>query len=193
MENELDTYKHISGKIYTTTYDDKYLKNKVKENKAYMKCVLFRQGCRATAKLNMSTNLITRIVNHNHTSSEYDSQSYKLKSKCKSIDKSSHENLSKVFDDLTREDPAACHLKNANLRCIDRGELHNQLFQLLLCFHILSTFTFLESPKTLPVAEEIKKVLQKEMDRTHPEELSIFDAHDSTNNGAECFHSKLKR
>ena len=75
-----------------------------------MKCVLFRQGCRATAKLNMSTNLITRMVNHNHTSSEYNSQSYKLKSKCKSIDKSSQENLRKVFDDLTREDPAACEV-----------------------------------------------------------------------------------
>ena len=63
---------------------------------------------------------------------------------------------------------------------------------------ILSTFTFLESPTTLPVAEEIKveklkKYFKKRwLGYISPEELSIFEAHCSTNNGTESYHSKLK-
>ena len=63
---------------------------------------------------------------------------------------------------------------------------------------ILSTFTLLDSPTNLPVSEEIKFIkLQKYFKRRWlrlicPEELSIFDAQLSTNNGAECYHSKLK-
>ena len=63
---------------------------------------------------------------------------------------------------------------------------------------ILSTFTFLESPTTLPVAEEIKveklkKYFKKRcLGYISPEELSIFEAHCLTNNGTESYHSKLK-
>ena len=107
MEYTIDNYKHQRGKIFTTTDNHKYLKYKVKENKAYMKCVLFKNGCKTTAKLNLNTNLITPMINHNHTTSQYQSESYHLKSKCKSIAKSSQENFRKIFDDVTREDPAA--------------------------------------------------------------------------------------
>ena len=64
---------------------------------------------------------------------------------------------------------------------------------------ILPTFTFLESPTTLPVTEEIKveklkKYFKKRwLGYINSEELSIFEAHCSTNNGAESYHSKLKR
>ena len=150
MEYELDTYKHIRGKIYTTTDDHKYLKYKVKENKAYMKCVLFRKGCRATAKLNMSTNLITPMVNHNHTSSEYHSESYRLKSKCKSIAKSSQDNLRKVFDDVTREDPATCEVSFKECessmyrsRRITQPIIPNTAFEFRKCYqpHLLDNST----------------------------------------------------
>ena len=110
MEYTINTYKYQRGKIFTTTDNHKYIKYKVKENKAYMKCVLFRNGCKATAKLNLNTNLITPMINHNHTTSQYKSESYSLKSKCKSIAKSSQENFRKTFDDVTREDPAACEI-----------------------------------------------------------------------------------
>ena len=63
---------------------------------------------------------------------------------------------------------------------------------------ILSTFTSLESPTTLLVAEQIKveklkKYFKKRwLGYISPEELSIFDAHCSTNNGAGSYHSKIK-
>ena len=110
MEYALDNYKHQRGKIFTTTNNHKYIKYKVKESRAYMKCALFRNGCKATAKLNMDTNLITPMAIHNHTPLEYQSESFTLKSKCKDIAKSSQENLRKIFDDVTREDPAACKI-----------------------------------------------------------------------------------
>ena len=76
---------------------------------------------------------------------------------------------------------------------------HLMAIPFLPACHILSTFTFLESPTTLPAAEEIKLEKLKKYFRKRwighicPEELSIFDAPVSTNNGAEIFHSKLKR
>ena len=76
---------------------------------------------------------------------------------------------------------------------------HLMAIPFLPACHILSTFTFLESPTTLPAAEEIKLEKLKKYFRKRwighicPEELSIFDAPVSTNNGAESFHSKLKR
>ena len=65
-------------------------------------------------------------------------------------------------------------------------------------FANFANFTFLESPTTLPVTEEIKveklkKYFKKRwLGYRNPEELSIFEAHYSTNNGAESYHSKLK-
>ena len=62
----------------------------------------------------------------------------------------------------------------------------------------LVTFTFLESPTTPPVAEEIKVEKLRNYFKKRwlgcisPEELSIFQAHCPTNNGAESYQSKLK-
>ena len=83
------------------------MKCKVKENKAYLKCVLFRNGCKATAKLDMQTNLITALAKHNHTLVAYNSAANELKSKCKIIAQNSHDNLRKIFNDVTREHPSA--------------------------------------------------------------------------------------
>ena len=62
MEYTIDYYKRHTGRVLTTTDGHKYLKCKVKENKTYLKCVLFRDGCKATAKLQMDTNLISPIL-----------------------------------------------------------------------------------------------------------------------------------
>ena len=51
MEYKFEYFRRHTGKVFTTTDEHKYLKCKVKENKAYLKCVLFRNGCKATAKL----------------------------------------------------------------------------------------------------------------------------------------------
>ena len=107
MEYKFDYYRRHTGKVFTTTDEHKYLKCKVKENKAYLKCVLFRNGCKAIAKLDMQTNLITALAKHNYTLVAYNSAANELKSKCKIIAQNSHDNLRKIFNDVTREHPSA--------------------------------------------------------------------------------------
>ena len=67
MNYTLDTFKHIRGLIYTTSDNHKYLVSKRKsDNTIYLKCVLFREGCKATAKLNQNSLLIDQLASHNH-------------------------------------------------------------------------------------------------------------------------------
>ena len=106
MEYIIGYYRRHIGRVFTTTDEHKYLKCKVKQNKTYLKCVLFRDGCKATAKLDMDTNLISPIASHNHGLVEYKSASYELKSKCKIKARNSQDSLRKIFDDMTREDSA---------------------------------------------------------------------------------------
>ena len=58
MEFKLDTHRRQNGNIFTSLDGHKYIKSKIREEKAYLKCVLYRNGCRATAKVNLLTNLI---------------------------------------------------------------------------------------------------------------------------------------
>ena len=67
MEFKLDSYRRQNGNIFTTPDGHKYIKSKSREGKAYLKCVLYRNGCKATAKLNLITNLIIPGANHNHS------------------------------------------------------------------------------------------------------------------------------
>ena len=106
MEYTIGYYRHQIGAVLTTTDGHKYLRCKVKENKTYLKCVLFRDGCKATAKLQMNTNLISPIAIHNHSLVEYKSKEYELKSKCKTKARSSQDSLRRIFDDITRDDTA---------------------------------------------------------------------------------------
>ena len=100
MEYTVGYYRRHIGRVFTATDEHKYLKCKVKENKTYLKCVLFRDGCKATAKLHMDTNLISPFT------IEYQSAAYELKSKCKIKARNSQDSLLKIFDDITREDIA---------------------------------------------------------------------------------------
>ena len=94
MEYIIGYYRRQTGKVLTTTDGHKYLQCKVKGNKTCLKCVLFRDGCKATAKL------------HHHSLVQYKSKEYELKSKCKTKARSSQDSLRKIFDDITRDDPA---------------------------------------------------------------------------------------
>ena len=113
MEYRLEDYRRQNGRIFQTPDGHKYYKSKVRENNVYLRCVLFRNGCKATAKLNLVSNLITPAINHNHSIIEYQSDVYELKSKFKNRARNSQDNLKKIFDDVTREDAAAFHVSFA--------------------------------------------------------------------------------
>ena len=85
MEFTTDEYKRSVGKVFTTSDGNKYIQSKLKGNYIYLRCVLFRNTCKGTSKLNRETNLITPLKGHNHEVDEYKSEVYSLKTKCKSI------------------------------------------------------------------------------------------------------------
>ena len=106
MEYTIGYYRRQIGKVLTTTDGHKYLQCKVKENKTDLKCVLLRDGCKATAKLQMDTDLISPIAIHNHSLMESNSKEYELKSKCKIKARISQDSLRRIFDDIIRDDTA---------------------------------------------------------------------------------------
>ena len=82
-----DEYKRSVGKVFTTSDGNKYIQSKLKGNYIYLRCVLFRNTCKGTSKLNRETNLITNLKGHNHDVDEYKSVVYSLKTKCKTLAK----------------------------------------------------------------------------------------------------------
>ena len=50
------------------------------------------------------------MSNHSHSDTEYNGDAYELKSKCKTISKSSQGNLRQIFNDVTRNHPSACDI-----------------------------------------------------------------------------------
>ena len=110
MEFTTDEYKRSIGRVFTTSDGNKYIQSKLKGNYIYLRCVLFRNTCKATSKLNRETNLITPLKGHNHDVDEYRSEIFALKTKCKTMAKNSQTNLRKVFDDATRDSQIACEI-----------------------------------------------------------------------------------
>ena len=112
MEYTLQEYKRSTGKVFTTTDGHKYIKSKITGSYIYLRCVFFKSmKCKATCKLNRDTNLINPLLaQHNHSDAEYDTHVYELKTKCKTISKSSQSNLRQIFNDVTRNDPSACDI-----------------------------------------------------------------------------------
>ena len=106
MEYFTEEYKRKGGKAITTPDGFRYFSNRKKTDCIYLKCVLFRNGCKGTAKMNTELNLVYLKSEHNA-----------LKSRCRKRASTSHGNLRYVFNDVTRSDPAAHRitLKNANL------------------------------------------------------------------------------
>ena len=75
----IDNVSTSGGQVLTTT------KRKVTEATVYLRCALFRDGCKATAKLNKEINLITPINVYNHDLTMYKAETFRLKAKCKAI------------------------------------------------------------------------------------------------------------
>ena len=113
MEYSCNTYKHKRGRIYTTSDRFKYSRIRTYKNVTFLRCVLHRNSirCHGTAKLNEFTN----EIEPNHPTSEYHTELYELKSKCKFAAKTSQGRLSKVFRECTRSEQAASLLSYKNL------------------------------------------------------------------------------
>ena len=108
MEFTTAKYKRCVGNVFTTTDGFKYVQSKITGNYVYLKCALFRSGCKGTSKLNRTINLITPMHLHNHEVSEYKTEVHQLKTKCKTVAKQVQtSSLRNVFDDITRNNPCA--------------------------------------------------------------------------------------
>ena len=102
MEYTLIPYKRLVGKVYTTSDRHKFINSKITEKYIYLKCAIFRTGCKGTGRLNRVTDLITPLSQHNHNTKKYISDVFDLKTKCKKTAMHSQTNLRHVFDDTTR-------------------------------------------------------------------------------------------
>ena len=105
MEFNSEEYKRCIGNILTSTDGHKYVQSKLTEKYIYLKCAIFRSGCKGTGKINRARNLIIPMKEHNHYVDAYKADIYKLKTKCKSVAKQVETTgLREVFDDVTRND-----------------------------------------------------------------------------------------
>ena len=96
------------GNVFTTVDGYKYVQSKITENYIYLKCAIFRGGCKGTSKLNRARNLITPMQLHNHEVLEYKTEVHQLKTKCKTVAKQvQSSSLRQVYDDVTRNNPCA--------------------------------------------------------------------------------------
>ena len=108
MEFISEEYKRCIGNVVTTTDGYKYVQPKVTEKYIYLKCAIFRGGCKGSGKINLIRNLITPMKEHNHSVDDYKSDIFKLKTKCKTMAKQVETTgLREVFDDVTRNDICA--------------------------------------------------------------------------------------
>ena len=105
MEFTSQEYKRSIGKVITTSDSHKYVHSKITPDYVYLKCAIFRTGCKCTSKLNRLRNLITPMNQHNHTVEDYKSDVFQLKAKCKTVAKHSQTNLRMIFNDITRNYP----------------------------------------------------------------------------------------
>ena len=66
MEFNTEEYKRRGSNVFTSADGFKYVQSKTIENGVYLKCAIFRNGCKGTAKLNLTRHLITPMHLHNH-------------------------------------------------------------------------------------------------------------------------------
>ena len=59
MKYTLSSYKKVVGRVYCTSDGFRFIISKKQDKYIYLKCVIFRLGCKGTARLNRETNLIT--------------------------------------------------------------------------------------------------------------------------------------
>ena len=98
------------GKVITTADGHNYVHSKMTDDYIYLKCGIFRTDCKETCKLNRIRSLITPMKQYNHSVEDYKADSFRLKTKCKTIAGQFQTNLRKVFDDATRNEPCAADI-----------------------------------------------------------------------------------
>ena len=108
MEWKIEEYRRKGGEIASTPDGHKYFLNS-RPTATYinLKCVLFRKGCKGSAKLILDVNLLFPKSEHNHDIEEYNADILALKAKCRKRANSYRDNLREIFNDVTRKDPAA--------------------------------------------------------------------------------------
>ena len=81
-----------------------------KRNTCISNALFMSHSCKGTSRINLETDVITRLNQHNHGIEDYNTDVYELKTECKNNTKNSKRNIRKVFDDRTRMDPHACEI-----------------------------------------------------------------------------------
>ena len=146
MEYTIKEYRRAVWKVFTTSDGNKYIQSKSKDNFIYLTCVLFRDDCKGTCKLNRESDLVTPLKLHNHNNEACRNEIFALKRKCKTVAKNSQTNLRKVFDYVTRNNQEYVKFpsQNANLRCFEQEKtLEPRIPPIALEFNeIISTTSF---------------------------------------------------
>ena len=75
----MNTNEASEGVLQLLTGLYTYIRSKLKRNYIYLRCVLFRNNCKTTGKLNRKTNLITPLKGQNHDIDDYRSEIFALK------------------------------------------------------------------------------------------------------------------
>lgn len=108
MEFISEAYKRCIGNVIASIDGYKYFQSKVTDKYVYLKCAIFRSGCKGTSKIDRARNLLVPMKEHNHGVDDYKSDIYKLKTKCKTMAKQVETTgLREIFDDVTRNDLCA--------------------------------------------------------------------------------------
>ena len=97
MEYNTEEYRRGGGKTITTSDGYKYFSNRKKSDYVYLKCILFRNDCKGSAKLNTEVNLVYPKSAHNHEVDTYNSEVFALKSACRIRANNSRDNLRDLF------------------------------------------------------------------------------------------------
>ena len=71
MGYTIEEYRRTVGKVFTISDGNKYIQSKSKDNFVYLRCVLFRDGCKGTCKLNRESDSVTPLKIHDHNIEAY--------------------------------------------------------------------------------------------------------------------------
>ena len=100
-------YIRSKGKVYISSDGYKYFSSKAVGSRIHLRCTLFRNSCKGTAKLDLEENVLYLKSVHNHHLENYKSGISALKTKCKRSAQCLSDGLRHVFNEVTRSDSSA--------------------------------------------------------------------------------------